>query len=82
MQRIEVVTGEQMRRRYTAEEKSRFVTLSMQLGHSVSLVARQYGIIPACFLINALRRHRPEGLAPPRAASWGILRTPSQQAPC
>lgn len=47
MQRIEVITGEQKRRRYTPEDKSRFVTLSMQPGYSVSLVARQYGITPS-----------------------------------
>lgn len=47
VQRIEVITGEQKRRRYTAEEKSRFVALSMQPGYSVSLVARQYGITPS-----------------------------------
>ncbi len=40
-------TSEQKRHRYTAEEKSRFVALSMQPGYSVSLVARQYGIIPS-----------------------------------
>ncbi len=42
VRRIEVLTGEQKRRRYTAEEKSRFVALSMQPGYSISLVARQY----------------------------------------
>lgn len=47
MQRIEVITGDQKRRRYTAEEKSRSVALSMQSGYSVSLVARQYGITPS-----------------------------------
>jgi transposase len=47
VQRIEVITGEQKRRRYTAEEKARFVALSMQPGYSVSLVARQYGITPS-----------------------------------
>lgn len=47
MQRIEVITGEQKRRRYTPEEKTRFVALSMQPGYSVSLVARQYGITPS-----------------------------------
>lgn len=50
MQRIEVLTGEQKRHRYTAEEKSRFVALSMQPGYSISLVARLYGITPVCFL--------------------------------
>ncbi|MFO3835430.1 hypothetical protein AAHD79_25965, partial [Citrobacter freundii] len=32
MQRIEVITGEQKRRRYTPEEKARFVALAMQPG--------------------------------------------------
>lgn len=30
VQRIEVITGEQKRRRYTPEEKARFVALAMQ----------------------------------------------------
>ncbi|HFF0297717.1 TPA: IS3 family transposase, partial [Raoultella ornithinolytica] len=47
MQRIEVITGEQKRRRYTPEEKARFVALAMQSGYTVSLVARQYGITPS-----------------------------------
>ncbi len=47
VQGIEVPTGEQKRRRYTAEEKSRFVALSMQPDYSVSLVARQYDITPS-----------------------------------
>ncbi|MBJ2068115.1 transposase [Serratia odorifera] len=34
-------------RRYTAEEKTRFVARSIHLGYSVSLVARQYGISPS-----------------------------------
>jgi len=40
VQRIEVITGEQKRRRYTPEEKARFVALAMQPGYTVSLVAR------------------------------------------
>lgn len=47
MQRIEVITGDQKRRRYTPEEKARFVALAMQPGYTVSLVARQYGITPS-----------------------------------
>lgn len=47
MQRIEVITGEQKRRRYTPEDKARFVALAMQPGDTVSLVARQYGITPS-----------------------------------
>lgn len=44
MQRIEVITGEQKRRRYTPEEKACFVAIAMQPGYTVSLVAWQYGI--------------------------------------
>ncbi|EIQ2098765.1 IS3 family transposase [Escherichia coli] len=47
VQRIEVITGEQKRRRYTPEEKARFVAFAMQPGYTVSLVARQYGITPS-----------------------------------
>jgi transposase len=47
VQRIEVITGEQKRRRYTPEEKARFVALAMQPGYTVSLVARQYRITPS-----------------------------------
>ena len=50
MQRIEVITGERKRHRYTAEEKARVFALSMQPGYSVSLVARQYGITPSLLL--------------------------------
>lgn len=47
VQRIEVITGEQKRRRYTPEEKARSVALAMQPGYTVSLVAWQYGITPS-----------------------------------
>ncbi|TYE81627.1 IS3 family transposase [Klebsiella pneumoniae] len=59
MQRIEVITGEQKRRRYTPEEKARFVALAMQPGYIVSLVARQYGITPS--LIFKWKRLMNEG---------------------
>jgi len=47
MERIEIFTGEQRRRRYTPQEKAKFVAMSMQPGYSVSLVARQNGITPS-----------------------------------
>ncbi|EPJ9610526.1 IS3 family transposase, partial [Klebsiella pneumoniae] len=59
VQRIEVITGEQKRRRYTPEEKARFVALAMQPGYIVSLVARQYGITPS--LIFKWKRLMNEG---------------------
>lgn len=45
--KIEVITDEQKRRRYTPEDKARFIALAMQPGYTVSLVARQYGIKPS-----------------------------------
>lgn len=44
MERIEVITGVQRRRRYSAREKAQLVALSDQPGMSVSLVARRHGI--------------------------------------
>lgn len=50
MQRTEAIAGEQKRHRYTVEEKSRFVALSMQPGSSVSLIDQQSGITPSLLL--------------------------------
>ena len=47
MERIEVITSVQRRRRYTGQEKAQFVAMTMQPGSSVSSVARQYGITPS-----------------------------------
>lgn len=44
MPRIKVITGKQKRRRYTTEDKTRFVALAMHPGYTVSLVARQHDI--------------------------------------
>jgi transposase len=44
VERIEVITGEQRRRRYTAEEKAQLVVPFTQPGMSVSVVARRHGI--------------------------------------
>ena len=44
--RIEVITSVQRRRRWSAEEKARIVQETYVPGLSVSLVARQHGIAP------------------------------------
>jgi transposase len=44
--RIEVITSVQRRRRWSAEEKARIVQETYAPGMSVSLVARQHGIAP------------------------------------
>lgn len=49
-QRIEIITGCERRRRYTAHEKVRFVEETMQPGMIVSAVARIHGLslLPCC----------------------------------
>lgn len=44
MDRIEVITGVQRRRRYTAEEKAVMIAECLKPGMSVSLVARRHGM--------------------------------------
>jgi transposase len=46
IERIEVITSVQRRRRWSAEEKARIVQETYVPGMSVSLVARQHGIAP------------------------------------
>ena len=43
--RVEVITSVQRRRRWSAEEKARIVQETYAPGFSVSLVARQHGIV-------------------------------------
>jgi transposase len=42
--RIEVITGERRRRRWTAEEKVRIVAESLEEGANISEVARRHGV--------------------------------------
>src|ERR1043165_7663677 len=44
--RVEVITSVQRRRRWSAEEKARIVQETFAPGMSVSLVARQHGVAP------------------------------------
>lgn len=44
--RVEIITSVQRRRRWSAEEKARIVQETYAPGMSVSLVARQHGIAP------------------------------------
>jgi transposase len=45
--RVEIITGRERRRRYTANEKLALVDATMQPGMTVSAVARQYGVSPS-----------------------------------
>jgi transposase len=59
VERVEIITGIQRRRRYTAEEKVRLVEQTMQPGMTVSAVARLYGVAPS--LLFQWRRRMSEG---------------------
>ena len=50
MERIEVITSIQRRRRYSGQEKALFITLTTQSGSSVSSISRQYVLHPICCL--------------------------------
>jgi transposase len=57
--RVEIISGRERRRRYTAEQKLRLVEETMQPGMTVSAVARQHGITPS--LLFNWRRLMTEG---------------------
>jgi transposase len=59
VQRVEVITSVQRRRRWSVAEKIRFVEESLQPGMSVSFVARRHGISPS--LLFNWRRRMAEG---------------------
>jgi len=52
--RIEVITGQRRRRRWTAEEKARIVAESFEAGANISEVARRHGVVRG--LLTAWRR--------------------------
>jgi transposase len=57
--RVEIITGRERRRRYTAEQKLRLVEETMAAGMTVSAVARLHGISPS--LLFQWRRRMSEG---------------------
>ena len=59
IERVEIVTGRERRRRYSADEKVRLVEESMQPGMTVSAVARLHGVSPS--LLFGWRRRMAEG---------------------
>ncbi len=59
VERVEVITSVQRRRRWTTAEKVRLVEEAMQPGSSVSLVARRAGVSPS--LLFGWKRRMLEG---------------------
>ena len=58
-QRVEVITGHQRRRRWTAEEKARIVAESLEADANISDVARRHGV--ARGLLTIWRRQLSSG---------------------
>jgi transposase len=56
IERVEIITGRERRRRYTAEEKVRLVEETMQPGMTVSAVARLHGVSPSLLFGWTLKR--------------------------
>ncbi len=72
VERVEVITGRERRRRYTAEEKVRLVEETARPGMPVSAVARLHGLIsfgaqPPSLLFGWRRRMAEGGLEAVRA---------------
>jgi transposase len=59
IERVEIITGRERRRCYTAEEKVRLVEQTMQPGMTVSAVARLHSVSPS--LLFGWRRRMAEG---------------------
>ncbi len=69
-QRIEIITGTERRRRWSAEEKLRIVEEALTSGDSVSAVARRHGVAPN--LVYRWRRLMTEGGAIAVRADDGV----------
>ena len=69
-QRIEIITGTERRRRWTADEKLRIVEETLEAGESVSAVARRHGVAPN--LLYRWRRLMTEGGAVAVQADDGV----------
>jgi len=79
--RVEVITSVQRRRRWSAEEKTRIVQETYAPGMSVSLVARRHGIAPNQ-LFSWRRLYADGALSAVGAGGSGAgLRVPSFAAP-
>jgi transposase len=62
VQRVEIVTGKERRRRWSDEEKARLVAETMVPGAVVAHVARRYGVAESC--LYAWRRQAGAFAAP------------------
>ena len=81
--RIEVITGQRRRRRWTAQEKARIVAESFEEGANISEVARRNGVVRGLLTVwrhklAAASVNRP-GFVPVRIASEGAPATSGER---
>jgi transposase len=87
--RIEVITGQRQRRRWTAQEKARIVAESFEQGANISEVARRNGVVRGLLTVwrhklAAAAGANAPGFVPVRIASEGCFATaggPGRVAP-
>ena len=84
---IEIITGKERRRRWSAEEKLRIVAESQEPGGSVTAVAARHDVYPS--LVFAWRRQVREGRLPATASAGfvpvrllGTAQPCERQPPC
>jgi transposase-like protein len=67
IERVEIITGRERRRRYSAAEKVRLVEENTQPGMTVSAVARLHGVSPSLLFGSAVQppRRQPADDADP-----------------
>src|ERR1700687_1271707 len=84
--RIEVITGQRRRRRWTVQEKARIVAESFEEGANISEVARRHGVVGGLLTVG---RHKwasaagvkAPGFVPVRIASEGSPATAGEPGP-
>ena len=76
--RIEVITGQRRRRRWTAQEKARIVAESFEEGANISEVARRHGVVRGLLTVW---RHKLASAAGVKAPGFVPVRIASEGGP-
>jgi transposase len=76
--RIEVITGQRRRRRWTAEDKARIVAESFEEGANISEVARRNGVVRGLLTVW---RHKFAATAGVKAPSFVPVRIDAESGP-
>ena len=78
IQRIELLTGPERRRHWSAEDKERIVAESYSGAESVSRIARRYGLLPQ--QLFTWRREVSRSATPPAFAAVALAPVPQAEA--